>query len=753
VVLTVRSGARRPDVVGALWKDGLAARVELPPWSREEVDRLLTAVVQGPISSRAADLLWRTSHGSVAHLRELVAAGLDTGRLREVGGLWWWDGDVEPTQRLLDVLQADVGDLRADERAAAELLAVGGPLDLVDLVELSSSEVVAALERRGTVTVEQTPHGPTARLTEPLQAIGLRAQLPHATARHVRLRLAATTSARRWSEEDPVRAAELLLRVEGSAVVADVLVRGAQQARARADHRTAEQLARVALTRGAGAPASIALAEALRWQGRPAEAERAAGEAEPGTDGERAQLAVTRSLNSMYGLGSVEEADTAAPGTARGLLSAVRGLLLFSAGRPREALDLTEDAGGDPATRLWVCAARTGALAILGRTDEALATAGRGWAALDGDAVTVEASTARAALTHGEVLALHLSGRFAQAVERALELHRAALDGPPWAGDAVSALGVGSATLAAGRPLEAVRWLAEAAAGLSDRDPLGLLPLCRAQLAQAHALTGDEASARRVLAVPSSSAVAAFVPETHLAHAWTAALGNRPEDALAAAWDAAECAARMGQPAVEARALHAVVRLGGSSEASGRLQELAEVVEGPLVRTCAAHADALTRGDGDLLDAVATEFEAMGAPALAADAAAHAAEAHPGSGQRRRAAASAARAGALARAAGGLHSPALQRVGTRPLTARERQVASLAAQGLSNLEIAQALHLSVRTVETHLAHAYTKLGISTRAALTVALRRLRTGCSRDLTTVHRSAARGPRRSRPGTARS
>jgi DNA-binding NarL/FixJ family response regulator len=111
----------------------------------------------------------------------------------------------------------------------------------------------------------------------------------------------------------------------------------------------------------------------------------------------------------------------------------------------------------------------------------------------------------------------------------------------------------------------------------------------------------------------------------------------------------------------------------------------------------------------------------MGAGALAADAAAQAAEAHTAAGQQRRAAASAARASALAGAAGGLHSPALERVGVRPLTARERQVATLAAEGLSNLSIARQLHLSIRTVETHLAHAYTKLGISTRNALTVAL--------------------------------
>ena len=38
----------------------------------------------------------------------------------------------------------------------------------------------------------------------------------------------------------------------------------------------------------------------------------------------------------------------------------------------------------------------------------------------------------------------------------------------------------------------------------------------------------------------------------------------------------------------------------------------------------------------------------------------------------------------------------------------------LAAEGLSNKEIAQALVVTVNTVETHLSHAYEKLGVRSR---------------------------------------
>lgn len=71
--------------------------------------------------------------------------------------------------------------------------------------------------------------------------------------------------------------------------------------------------------------------------------------------------------------------------------------------------------------------------------------------------------------------------------------------------------------------------------------------------------------------------------------------------------------------------------------------------------------------------------------------------------------------------------------GTRPrkmlhggpdaLTPAEQRVAAMAAEGLTNRQIAQKLALSTRTVETHLAHSYTKLGVNSRQQLSSALTR------------------------------
>jgi DNA-binding CsgD family transcriptional regulator len=65
----------------------------------------------------------------------------------------------------------------------------------------------------------------------------------------------------------------------------------------------------------------------------------------------------------------------------------------------------------------------------------------------------------------------------------------------------------------------------------------------------------------------------------------------------------------------------------------------------------------------------------------------------------------------------GLRPRRTQTEGMASLTPRQRQVCELAASGITNRAIAQQLFLSVKTVETHLAAAYEKLGVDSRESL------------------------------------
>ncbi|MFF8096034.1 AAA family ATPase [Streptomyces sp. NPDC016675] len=71
--------------------------------------------------------------------------------------------------------------------------------------------------------------------------------------------------------------------------------------------------------------------------------------------------------------------------------------------------------------------------------------------------------------------------------------------------------------------------------------------------------------------------------------------------------------------------------------------------------------------------------------------------------------------------AGGARGPATARTGSGALTGSERRIAELAADGRTNTEIADLLHLARRTVETHLTSTYRKLRIRRRTELPDAL--------------------------------
>jgi DNA-binding CsgD family transcriptional regulator len=59
--------------------------------------------------------------------------------------------------------------------------------------------------------------------------------------------------------------------------------------------------------------------------------------------------------------------------------------------------------------------------------------------------------------------------------------------------------------------------------------------------------------------------------------------------------------------------------------------------------------------------------------------------------------------------------------GSDALTPRERRIAQMAASGLGNREIAEALFITTKTVETHLGRAYRKLEVAGRGGLADAL--------------------------------
>ena len=201
-----------------------------------------------------------------------------------------------------------------------------------------------------------------------------------------------------------------------------------------------------------------------------------------------------------------------------------------------------------------------------------------------------------------------------------------------------------------------------------------------------------------------------------LAAAWVAAARGRTSQARDLAREAAEFACTHGQHAREVVCLQAAIQLGDLHTAT-RLAELAELVEGPRAGLVARWAAALADHDGDALLAVSDDLEAMGDRIASADAAAHASRVFHQQNRRGPALTASGRAERLITACGAT-TPATQAAAMPlPLTDREREIAVLISQGLSNIEIAQALTLSVRTIEGHIYRACARVGTATRTEL------------------------------------
>jgi DNA-binding CsgD family transcriptional regulator len=209
-----------------------------------------------------------------------------------------------------------------------------------------------------------------------------------------------------------------------------------------------------------------------------------------------------------------------------------------------------------------------------------------------------------------------------------------------------------------------------------------------------------------------------FEPELGIASAWAAAARGELSRAAPLALGAAALARDRGQSAFEVRALHEAARLGGAREAAARLAALAGEVDGGLADAAAEHAAGLVAGDGPRLLAAAERFAAMDALLVAAEAAHAAGAAYAAAGRAASARSAAARGRTwLARCEGARPVTLLAPEAADDLTAREREIALLAAGGLSSRTIAERLVVSVRTVDNHLQRAYRKLGVTRREEL------------------------------------
>jgi hypothetical protein len=646
VVMTVRAGVPAPEPVTALWKDGLAARLDVPPLSAGAVETLVVAGLGGPCDPATVRELARVSGGNALFLRELVRGGIEARTIVRRDG--WWQGkeQLALTESLVELVEARMGRLQPDERAALAVLAVGGVTEAAVLERLSDAAVLDELDRKGLIEPTRSGRRQQLSLAHPIFGEVALAATDAATGREMRLRLASAiqeVGARR--RDDRLRVAAWNLEA-GGAMDAATWLTAAAAARGRFDFGLAERLARAAVDARGGFAASYAVALSLVGQGRGGDAEAVLAplEATASTDADRARLALLRVQNLQFLRGHADDVQ----GILTRALEHVsdrrwRGELEAAAlGSPRSTRRDEVPAGVDGGdegstapdrdlTRRTLMGQALG-WGLQGHTNAALQAIDDWLATHDADDSEGTEGLATLRTVHWAVLCM--AGRYDAAVEVARSLHEDAVASQASLRQGLAAFMVGDAALPQGRPRTAARWLDEAAVIMRGR-PSHFFVECLGGLTLAHAMTGQlEAGAAALAeadALGDESPGAIYHVER--GRRWLAAARGELAVARAMARDAVQASqALQGQPLYEAWTLHDLARLGAPDAAAPRLRTLARGVEGDLVPLYAAHVTALVGGDGAALDAAAAAFEALGARLWAAEAARAAAGAHRAAG-------------------------------------------------------------------------------------------------------------------------
>jgi DNA-binding CsgD family transcriptional regulator len=737
-LLSVRTPGTAPDAVTALWKDGLAERIQLDPLGESEVRELATDLLGGPVTSTLARRLWEATSGNPLYVRELLVGAQESDSLRNERGVWVLERPFHAPGRLADLLAAKLADLPPETGEVLDIVAVGEPVAFSLVEALTDPEALEEAERLGLIVTANRGGRLETSFSHPLYGDVRRQHMPRARLRRVCQRLAsALQEAGLGRHDDALRLARWQLEagLEGDP---DLLERAARYARQRFDPLLASQLARAALGAGGSVSAGLILGEAEFQAGRHAEAEQILATLVDrcSSDEERAQVANARAYNLGILIGDQAAADRVLDEALSAMevsehrhrLLSRRAIGHLYTGKLSLALAEAQpliDSGDSEASHRGSYVASL-ALASLGRGEEAVAVAYRG---IDEHRRSGDDKQLPESQLLGAVLGHAATGNLKAAEADAETGRRACLE----AGDKD---GLGSFTLLRGwmlleqglMPSASSMFREGAAIHRELRDPAPIR-WCVAGLALSEAMAGDVAGAqsagRELDELPEHWMSFFDADLIDRSRAWVKGAAGELTGARDALVRAAERAAAGGYLAAEARLLHDVVRLGEARAPRVRLDELAGIVGGQLTDAFALHAAALAEDSPSQLEEAASSFEEIGALLLAAEASCEAAEAFRRAGRTRQATARAARAAELVAECGGARTPALIVGGpVERLTRREREVVELAASGMSSREIADRLFVSVRTVDSHLLRAYSKLGVTGRSDLREAVRRL-----------------------------
>lgn len=672
-----------------------AVRVNAPVLGLEQVHDLVRRLLGGPVDAGTLARISMQSGGLYGLVVAMTSIGRRTGMLVERSGIWTAPGDLwtEPLATAVEPFLAG-----ADEAlwSGATILALAGPVALdqaeklvepADLERLFASDLVHHLTHDGITLVGVYP---------PLLAEYLRREgSPYELARFAGL------------IAHPILGAQPDAIGSGGA---DAAVLNQALLRQSADRAEA---ARATWSAAPTPEHAVALIDALRFSGAsPAEidqvitATRIEGE---DVDSEAAAwyegtVATWRAvgLNDLAAaLAGLDAAGARLPSHAP-MLRATREHVIFLRDRAPQL-----DAGTDPIVRIEV-------LIAAGRVDEARALLADFTPRSHSNVVQVQLYTG---------LSDVLAGDLHQGIEHAhRELNVAHKLGDPL-------LILGNAYVAVFGLLLAGR-LADAAGLVTRTVSTARIASYREILTTGVLVWGAEIAISqgrfqqgRTLAAQALAADRGTGPFPGMVPAVLAGMDpNAPDDRPAQLWTLALDRLERGYAASAVTIAIEAVERSVDAAAAARIAAAAATMQGRLLPAAGSYLSAVAAGDVDLLAAARDAFDSTGAVFYAVRASVTRALLLRKAGRTREATVEIDTAWRCSTAAGfergGLFHRFVSDVG---LSARELEIVRMIARPMTTADVARALQMSVRTVETHLHNASRKLGTTGRDALTTAV--------------------------------
>jgi DNA-binding CsgD family transcriptional regulator len=730
VRLVVALDAEQPDALLAKLE-----QINVEPLTRSDVHRVLTGALGGNVSPELLHAAWERSRGVPRVLREFVTIGLGCRAIVRHGAQLAFDAGVFAEHAVAS--GALIGQTFTTEPELTPLLAITAiaePVPVRLIADVVEPSVLARAEDLH--LIQRLPLGGEdhVRFENPVYGEAVRARLGPIERRRAASALGAAIGDRAsLSARDRVRLARWTIAADAPLPVDDAIA-AARSAISCGDLDLALRCARAAWGQRPDAESALVLGIVQNYRGNLDEAATALTFAhEAATDPmQRADVLIHRlpslGLDTDTAVESVQHAlSEVHDDTWRAMLADRAAWTCVALGYPTAAVRLIEPFVAqpdlDPVARDELTSPLTAARLLVGELDlvdrqldeldpDRARGSPQGWLTW----VPLQRTyAALAAVQRGDAeggLAIAEQEYGAPGYEVVLEVR------------AWSSCAAGQACLSLGRFADAVAWFrmslnVPASRALRERfAAVGLL--------EAATLAGDAsnvtAASGLLRRMPAGAEHVTVGRLARMKAIRAAANGVGLADAVADLRHAADVLRRFDLGSLEIEVRHELTLLDQCEpEAIRELERLAARIGGPLPALLVRHALAVAARDLAAVERATDDFEALGAPWLAARCAgagaATAAHVHEMSRARRLSRRAQHLATALA-IAPELRPPSIE---LSLLTERERQIARRAAQRIPARDIALELGIATRSVENALSRVYSKLGVASRQELSAVI--------------------------------